>query len=277
MHSKYIDLLDRLKRFEKVIVAYSGGVDSSLVLKAAVDALGRDNVLAVVASSQLDETDISQETRQQAELIGSKVRIVHINELSDELIKNYSPDSWYHSKMMLYATLNKIKEEENYSAVIDGMIMDDLDDFRPGLLARNHSHVISVLQEANIYKTEVREILKSLDLSIWSKPSSCSLLSRFEYGDTITQKQLDQIRKGEEFLAKSGFEINRVRVHGDLARIEISDNKYEVMFRDKDRIEKFFSKIGFKFVTLDLRPYQSGRMNEYLGQKVINKYKLDQD
>ena len=276
MSDKYTKLLNRLKDFKRVIVAFSGGVDSTLALKAAIDALGTDNVLAGVASSQLDERDISQEILDIAKELGSQVRLIKINELDHDNIRNYSPDSWYHSKILLYNELNRIKEAENYCQVIDGMIMDDLKDFRPGLLARDHCGILSVLQDAGIYKTDVRNILKELGVSVWSKPSSCSLLSRFSYGDEITEEKLHQIRQGEQFLSEQSYPINRVRVHDNLARIEIAEDYFDQMIKNRESIERYFCQIGFTFTTIDLRPYQSGRMNENLSKEVLDKFKQEE-
>ena len=277
MTNKYELLLERIRQEKRVVVAFSGGVDSSLVLKAAVDALGKENVLAVVASSQMDEVDLSKETLAWAEAIGAQARVVYLDELAVDEIRDYSPDSWYYSKQLLYGTLNKIRDEEGYHAVMDGMIMDDLDDFRPGLLASNHAGVVSVLQEVGIYKQEVREILKDLGLEIWSNPSSCSLLSRFAYGQEISQEKLERVRAGEAFLKHICSGKVRVRCHGDLARLEVAEKDMYMVFEAHQRIEHYFSDLGFAYITMDLRPYQSGRMNQVLDEGVKGRYRMEKE
>lgn len=272
LNDMYQKLLQAIQRYKRVIVAYSGGVDSSLVLKACVDALGKDNVLAVIASSQLDERDVSKEASEQAQAIGSPWRIVKINELSHEKIVHYSPDSWYYSKMMLYENLENIRIKENYDVIMDGMIMNDTSDFRPGLLARDHSNVVSVLQEQGVYKDEVRSLLKMLEQNVWSKPTSCSLLSRFSYGDIINQEKLERIRNGEHYLRSLGFEINRVRIHDNLARIEVDKRRLVDIMDRSAQIQHEFNDLGFTFVCVDLKGYQSGRMNEELSEEVMRKY-----
>lgn len=272
LKQRYEDLLQAIRHYSRVIVAYSGGVDSSLVLKACLDALGKENVLAVIATSQLDERDISREASQQAEALGSKWRIISINELAHEGICQYSADSWYHSKMLLYQTLERIQHEESYDVIMDGMIMNDQSDFRPGLLARDHAGVVSLLQEQNIYKEDVRQLLKMLQQDIWSKPASCSLLSRFSYGDTIDETKLQRIRRGEAYLRERGFETNRVRVHGDLARIEVSSTYVEDIIVSRQAIYEYFKEIGFTFVSVDLQGYQSGKMNNTLTEAQKDKY-----
>lgn len=273
----YQELIQAIQQYQRVIVAYSGGVDSSLVLKACVDALGSENVLAVIATSQLDERDISQEAALQANQLKSPYRIIQINELDHPMIRTYHPEAWYYSKQMLYQVMTDIQRLEGYDVIMDGMIMNDLQDFRPGLKARDEAHVVSILQQVGIYKSQVRELLKMLAVDIWSKPSSCSLLSRFEYGQVITETALDMIRKGEAYLRELGFEICRVRIHGNLARIEVAQERFSEMVGHHERIQAFFSDHGFDFVTLDMKGYQSGRMNQTLSQDVLAQYQRKVD
>ncbi len=133
-----------------------------------------------------------------------------------------NPDSWYYSKKLLYAHLNQLAKEQGYNYVLDGMIMDDLNDFRPGLKARTEAGVRSVLQEAGLYKTEVRALSKEIGVPVWNKPASCSLASRIPYGTKLDKRKIDQVEKAERFIMKLGIETVRVRYHGQVARIEVA-------------------------------------------------------
>lgn len=257
-----------LSEMGRVIVAFSGGVDSALVLKRAQQELG-DQVIAVVVASELFRKQEFEAAVKLAEEMGVQVYQTEICELKDPKIAANSPDSWYYSKKLLYSHLNKLAKELRVNYVLDGMIMDDLDDFRPGMKARTEYGVRSVLQEAKFYKHEVRELAKELEIPVWNKPASCSLASRIPYGTKLDKFKIDQIDQAELYMAKLGFPLVRVRHHDDIARIEVTPEEMPEVMKHRDQIHLKFLSLGFTYVSLDLRGYRTGSMNEAIpGEKM---------
>lgn len=253
-----------LSDMNRVIVAFSGGVDSTLVLKRAQQELGTDNVLAVVVASELFRKEEFDGAVKLAEDMGAKVLKTEIKELEDEGVAANTPDSWYFSKKLLYGHLNDLAKELGYDHVLDGMIMDDLDDFRPGLRARTEAGARSVLQEADLYKREVRELSKELNLPVWNKPASCSLASRIPYGTRLDRTKIEQVNEAEKFIVKLGFEMVRVRHHETTARIEVAAEEMAELLKHRDQLLLKLTTLGFKYVSIDLRGYRTGSMNEVL-------------
>lgn len=266
---KNAELGSILSKMNRVIVAFSGGVDSALVLKRAQEELGEENVLAVVVASELFRAEEFEGAVQLAEQMGVKVLKTEIKELENPEIVANTPDGWYFSKQMLYNRLNELAEELGYDHVLDGMIMDDLADFRPGLKARTEAGVRSVLQEANIYKQEVRELANDLQLPVWNKPASCSLASRIPYGTPLTKKKIEQVNEAELFLAKLGFPQTRVRHHENVARIEVTPTEIAEMVEKREQIQMKLTSLGFTYVSIDLLGYRTGSMNEELPATVL--------
>lgn len=248
----------------RVVVAFSGGVDSTLVLKRAQQEMGEENVLAVVVASELFRKEEFEGAVELGEKMGVRVHQTEIKELDDANIVANSPDSWYYSKKLLYSHLNQLAAKMGYDYVLDGMIMDDMDDFRPGLKARTEAGARSVLQEAGIYKQEVRELTKELDIPVWNKPASCSLASRIPYGIKLDKQKIDQVDKAEKFIAKLGFDMVRVRHHEDVARIEVTSEEITKLLEHREEIQLKLESLGFNYVSLDLRGYRTGSMNEVL-------------
>ncbi|WP_085994030.1 ATP-dependent sacrificial sulfur transferase LarE [Oceanobacillus senegalensis] len=257
-----------LKDMGRVLVAFSGGVDSAVVLKRAKEELGTDNVLAVVVASELFRQTEFEAAVQLADNLGVRVHTTEIKELEDRNIVANHPDSWYYSKKMLYTHLNELAKELNYNYVLDGMIMDDEEDFRPGLRARTEEGVRSVLQEADLYKTEVREIAQKAGLPVWGKLPSCSLASRFPYGTKLDKKKVNQVDQAELYLKELGFSEVRVRYHENVARIEVAEHKMVDLLTNREMIQQKLVSLGFDYVSVDLRGYRTGSMNEILEESV---------
>lgn len=258
---------DILSGMNRVIVAFSGGVDSTLVLKRAQQVLGTENVLAVVVGSELFRKEEFAGAVKLAEDMGAKVLKTEIKELEDEGVAANTPESWYFSKKLLYGHLNDLAQDLGYDHVLDGMIMDDMDDFRPGLRARTEAGARSVLQEADLYKREVRELSKELGLPVWDKPASCSLSSRIPYGERLDKEKIRQVDEAEKFIAKLGIEMVRVRHHGNTARIEVAPADMAKLVGCRDQILLKLTTLGFQYISIDLRGYRTGSMNEVLTEE----------
>ena len=259
-----------LSDMNRVLVAFSGGVDSTLVLKRAQQELGSENVLAVVVASELFRKEEFEGAVKLAEKMGVNVHQTEIKELEDEGIVANTPDSWYYSKKLLYSHLNQLAKELGYDYVLDGMIMDDVADFRPGMKARTEAGARSVLQEADLYKQEVRQLTKELELPVWNKPASCSLASRIPYGTKLGKRKIEQVDQAEKFIAKLGIDMVRVRYHDNVARIEVAPEEITKLLKHSGKIQLKLTSLGFNYVSLDLRGYRTGSMNEVLPADLLN-------
>ncbi|MEN2011825.1 ATP-dependent sacrificial sulfur transferase LarE [Staphylococcus hominis] len=256
-----------LKKMESVVIAFSGGVDSSLVLKKAINVLGKENVKPVVVKSELFRNEEFNKAIELGHELGIDVVETEMAELQDENIVRNTPESWYYSKRLMYSKLTDIKETLGFNYVLDGMIMDDLEDFRPGLKARDEFKVRSVLQEAKLYKTEVRELSKKYDLPVWNKPALCSLASRIPYGEALSFTKVNKVNEAEKHILNLGVNNVRVRYHQNIARIEVSEEDLATVIKNKDNITLRLKELGFDYVTVDLEGYRTGSMNEVIDTK----------
>ncbi|MBF7123595.1 ATP-dependent sacrificial sulfur transferase LarE [Pediococcus pentosaceus] len=267
LEAKENNLIKDLASKQRVAIAYSGGIDSTYLLKVAVDELGKDNVLAMVVNSELFLDDEYNKALELAKDLGANAMGVSMSELADERIAANTPESWYYSKQLLYRTIKKAAAEKGFDIVLDGMIMDDNADFRPGMKARTEEGVVSSLQDADLYKSEIRELAKDRGISNWNKVASCSVASRFPYGTKLTAEAVNNVFAGEKWLRNAGFPVVRVRVHNDLVRVEVPEVEFAKLLAKKAEMSEFMKGLGFNYVTLDVDGFKSGRMNDVLKEE----------
>jgi pyridinium-3,5-biscarboxylic acid mononucleotide sulfurtransferase len=254
-----------LKEMEGVLVAFSGGVDSTLLLAAAQDALG-DAVLAVTAASPTFPAQDFEFARKTASRLGVRWTVLETNELDDHQFRTNPPNRCYFCKRKLFSLLLEKAKEEALPIVIEGTNADDLSDFRPGLAALSELGIRSPFLELGIGKQEIRRLARELRLENWDKPSSACLASRIPYGEEITKERLNRIAGAEALLRKLGFRQVRVRDHGSLARIELVPDDLDQLLEPqlRETIVKACKQAGYNYVTLDLQGYRTGSLNETL-------------
>jgi len=264
---KYTKLTNILKEMRSALVAFSGGVDSTLLLKVAKDSLG-DSVFAVIANSETypDEEILSAENF--ANFLNIPYQIINTEELSDERFLCNPKERCYFCKIELFSKLKEIAKLKKMKFVVDGSNVSDKDDFRPGSKAKEELGVRSPLAEAGFTKDDIRELSKELGLKTWDKPSLACLSSRIPYGTRITKDVLERIGKAEKFIRELGFTNVRVRHHNHIARIEIGKEETQKVFEQDlmDIISKKLESIGYTYITLDLKGFRTGSMNEVLQQ-----------
>ncbi len=243
------------------LVAFSGGVDSTFLLKAALDALGREKVLAVVARSETyPESEVKSAVRL-ARKLKARLQVIHTCEINDERFLKNPLKRCYYCKRELFSKLKTIARQEGLSAVFDGANYDDRLDFRPGSIAGKELGVRSPLKEAKITKSEIREFSKKLKLSTWNKPSLACLASRIPFGTRIEKKTLKMVGTAEDFLKGLGFSQVRVRHHGNIARIEVYPEELPRLFGMKKKITEKLKALGYTYITADIEGFRSGSMN----------------
>ncbi len=266
--SKFKELKEILSKMGKVLVAFSGGVDSTFLLKVAQDVLGED-VLAVIASSETYPEKERDEAVKLAQMLNARFMVIHTQELENPDFSSNPPERCYFCKKELFSDLKDIAASEDIPYILDGSNYEDITDFRPGIEAARELNVRSPLQEARLLKKEIRQLSRKLDLPTWNKPSLACLSSRFPYHSEIDPKSLKQIDQAEEFLRSLGFKQIRVRHHGQTARVEIELDEFpKIIKKDiREEVIKNFKKFGYVYITLDLAGYRTGSMNEPLSLK----------
>ena len=248
------------------VLAYSGGVDSSLLLRATAEIMG-PRLIAVTAVSETYPPGELEAAKELARTLGVTHRVIHTEELaSEEFILN-SPERCYFCKKELYGKLKKMAEAEGISCILDGSNTDDLDDFRPGRKAAEEFSVRSPLVESGLSKSDVRELARFLNLPVWDKPSLACLSSRIPYGTRITPDILKTVQTAEDHLRELGFRQVRVRHHGTIARIEIEREDFQRLLSDEAvlKITAALKGLGYTYVCLDLEGYRTGSLNAGLG------------
>lgn len=263
---KLADLQRIIREYESVVVAFSAGADSTLVAKVAADVLGSRALAVTSASESLAERELD-EALAYAESLGINHRVIYTQELQNPDYLANPTNRCYHCKTELYDHLVALAQEEGYRHVANGLNLDDLGDYRPGLQAAREHDVRAPLQEAGLTKPDVRAISKLLQVPTWDKPAMACLSSRVPYGEAITPEKLRQIDHAEQVLRDLGYRQLRVRHHGQVARIELpADQLTQFVAEHAALVGDRLKALGFLYVTLDLQGFRSGSMNDVLKQ-----------
>ena len=265
LQEKLAKLEEYIRELGSLAIGFSGGVDSSFLLAVAHEVLG-DNVIAVTgADASVPEREVNEAIAFCKER-GIRHIICKVDPLQEEGYRNNSPDRCYYCKHGIFTEVKRIADEYGIKYMAEGSNMDDIGDYRPGLRAAAELSVKSPLREARLNKSEIRIISRAMGLPTWSKPAYACLASRFVYGEEITEEKLHMIDRAEQFLIEHGFFEERVRMHGNIARIEVPPEDIPRLAADEIREAVYdkFREIGFLFVTLDMKGYKSGSMNATL-------------
>ncbi|MDD2467843.1 MAG: ATP-dependent sacrificial sulfur transferase LarE [Desulfobulbus sp.] len=258
--AQYAKLLVGLRAMEGVVVAFSGGVDSVLLLHAACQVLSGRVLAVTFVTPYTPEADVND-----ARLLAATMQVCHrvIKRSIPAAIKGNPPDRCYLCKRELFGTLSNIAEEEGMEYLLDGSNMDDLDDYRPGLRAVRELGVLSPFIDAGLSKQDIRDLSCEQGLPTWDKPAGGCLLTRIPYGITVTEEELQRIDQGERFLKLLGFASVRLRSHGPLARIELPPESIAACLDPqlRGKIDTRLKKMGYRFVTVDLAGYRMGSLN----------------
>ncbi len=266
LDQKYEHLQAILRDMDSVMVAFSAGVDSTLLLKVAHDVLG-DRCVAATAISETYPREEWEEAERLAQEIGVEHIVCRTNELADPEYAINNPDRCYHCKKTLFTEIEPLAQERGFRFIAYGAMADDVGDHRPGHRAARDFEVRAPLLEAGIGKREIRELSKRLGLATWNKPAFACLSSRIAYGEQVTSEKLTQLDEAERFLRQLQFANFRVRLHDTIARIEVMPDDFPRIVEYHGAIVERFKELGFVYVTLDLQGFRSGSMNEPLKQR----------
>lgn len=262
-----MDKLTQLKEYIKTLgsaaIAFSGGVDSTFLLRAAHDAIGENAVAVTIRSGTFPKSE-DNKAAQFCRDEGIRQIILEFDEMSVPGFRNNPPDRCYICKKAIFSAITETAAAYGITNVCEGSNMDDMGDYRPGMRAIAELGILSPLRHAGLTKAEIRAYSKKLGLKTYNAPSFACLATRFAYGEEITPERLAMVEKAEDLLSALGFSQYRVRVHGTLARIEINRNEFDKLLTAADRIYDAFKTIGFSYVSLDLKGYRTGSMNEVL-------------
>ena len=260
---KLAQLKEYIRGLGSLAVGFSAGVDSTFLLAVAHEVLGERVIAVTGMDASVPEREI-KEAKTFCEERGIRHIIYTMDPMKEEGYRKNGPDRCYFCKRGIYTEIRRIAEENGIEYMAEGSNMDDLGDYRPGLRAVEELSVKSPLREAKMTKADIRMLSKAMGLPTWSKPAYACLASRFVYGEEITEEKLKMIDQAEQFLIEQGFLEERVRMHGKIARIEVPAKDISRLAEDgiREKVYEFFKRIGFQFVTLDLRGYQMGSMNK---------------
>ncbi|MFC1762541.1 ATP-dependent sacrificial sulfur transferase LarE [Planctomycetota bacterium] len=272
--TKYANLQAELKQLGRVLVAFSGGVDSSFLLKAAMDTLGKDNCLAVMGVSPSLSAQQHNQAKDVAQRVDAKLLEVDVHEIEDPNYAANQADRCFHCKTHLFKKLRSVGQEHGFECIVCGNNLDDQGDYRPGQQAGKNLGVLSPLMSAELTKVEIRQLSRDLHLPTADLPASPCLSSRLAYGLEVTIERLGQVEKAEALLRELGFKEFRVRHHDKVARIECHPGDMSKLIKDsvRNQIVRSFQEWGFQFVTVDLQGFRSGALNAMISAKEKEPY-----
>ena len=275
---KLRELRGLLSDMDSAVLAFSGGVDSTFLLRVAAEEIG-DGLTAVTATSPTYIDEEYREALELAENMGVEHLTLQSNELENEGFRHNPPERCYHCKKELFGQMQDVAERRNAECVMDASTADDSADYRPGLAAAEELGVRSPLMEAGVDKAAIRRLSREMGLPTWNKPSLACLASRFPYGEEITADKLNRVEQAEKFLRDLGYRQVRVRSHGDLARVEVPPEDVQELSAEDTRTQLIerFKELGFTYVTLDLQGYRSGSMNETLSAEEQAEHRRTED
>jgi uncharacterized protein len=268
LNKKFETLKRILTELESIVIAYSGGVDSTFLLKATVDTLGSKNVLACISAGVVEPKHVLKRAKKIAKNFGVRLQTIDADELKDPNFVANKADRCFHCKSHLCQELLDVANRNGLKQVVFGTNLDDLDDFRPGNRAMKIFGVRSPLAEAGLTKKDIRALSRKLGLETADVPASPCLASRLAYGIEISEERLKQIEDAEDFLRTLGLVEFRVRHHDTIARIEVHQDDFKKVTSEpnRSRIIKKLKSLGFKYITVDLQGFRSGAMNESLAE-----------